>query len=117
MGTKATSTFQNDQHPDLKADYILMTSEYEGFPVTYLEAATLGKKIITTLDRSDESITISKTIGHINSKNEKQMTKEVEKILNNDELKYQTINLEKLQNERMKMLEKIFMEYLQEKNV
>lgn len=100
---------QKNPYPYIKqADYILMTSEYEGFPVTYLEAATLGKKIITTLDRSDESITISKTIGHIISKNEKQMTKEVEKILNNDELKYQTINLEKLQNERMKMLEKIF---------
>ena len=28
MGTKATSTFQNDQHPDLKADYDLMNPPF-----------------------------------------------------------------------------------------
>ena len=28
MGSKATSTFQNDQHPDLKADYILMNPPF-----------------------------------------------------------------------------------------
>lgn len=28
MGEKATSTFQNDQHPDLKADYILMNPPF-----------------------------------------------------------------------------------------
>ena len=28
MGTKATSTFQNDQHPDLKADYALMNPPF-----------------------------------------------------------------------------------------
>ena len=42
---------KKNPYPYMKlADYILLTSDYEGFPVTYLEAITLHKPIITTID-------------------------------------------------------------------
>ena len=47
------------------ADYIILTSDYEGFPVTYLEAITLNKKILTTIDVSDDSINIGKDYATI----------------------------------------------------
>lgn len=39
-------------------DAIIFTSNYEGFPVTYLEALVLNKRILTTVMVSDESIDI-----------------------------------------------------------
>ena len=60
------------------ADYILLTSEYEGFPVTYLEAIALKKNIITTFPTSDELVDISE-YGYIISMDENQMAKEVQK--------------------------------------
>lgn len=39
-----------------KSDAIVFTSNYEGFPVTYLEALVLGKQILSTVVMSDESI-------------------------------------------------------------
>ena len=41
-----------------EADYIILTSDYEGFPVTYLEALCLNKSIITTIPTSDEYLNI-----------------------------------------------------------
>ncbi len=89
-----------------KADYIILTSDYEGFPVTYLESIVLNKKIITTINTSDESINI-KDYAYIISKDEKEMVKEVRKIIEKDK-KLKEIDLEKIQNDRMKKLEKIF---------
>lgn len=41
-----------------KCDAIILTSNYEGFPVIYLEALTLNKKIITTIGVSSGSLNI-----------------------------------------------------------
>ena len=95
----------------LLADYIILTSDYEGFPVTYLEAITLNKQIITTIDVSDESIDIGKDYAHIISKEEKEMVKQVEKILTKSK-KQKQIDLMDIQNKRMKKLEKIFNEVI-----
>lgn len=47
-------------YPYLKAcDCLILTSNYEGFPVIYLEALVLNKKIMTTIITSDESININ----------------------------------------------------------
>ena len=48
----------------LQADYLVMSSDYEGFPLVYYEAAVLGKKIITTIDVSDDYLSM-KQIAHI----------------------------------------------------
>ncbi|MBR3210695.1 MAG: O-antigen ligase family protein [Bacilli bacterium] len=91
-----------------KADYVILTSDYEGFPVTYLEAIILGKSIITTIPTSDESIDISK-IGYVISKEETEMVKEVKQIISKPDKK-QKINLEEVQVKRMNQLYELFNE-------
>lgn len=91
-----------------KADYIILTSDYEGFPVTYLEAITLNKDIITTIPTSDDYIDI-KEYAHIISKNEKEMLKEIHNIIN-EYNKYKKIDIDKIQKERAKKFEELFNE-------
>ena len=88
------------------ADYLLITSDYEGFPMTFLEAIVLNKPIISTINVSDELINIEKDFGYIISKDEKEMTKEVKNILKNS-LKTKKIDFNLIQEKRMKKLEKI----------
>ncbi|MBQ3298240.1 MAG: O-antigen ligase family protein [Bacilli bacterium] len=101
MGKKA------NPFPYMKqADYIILTSDYEGFPVTYLEAITLHKDIITTFPTSDDRVDIHQ-YGYVISKEQEAMVKEVKNILKEKHTK-QEIDLEAGQVERMKQLEKIF---------
>ena len=93
------------------ADYIILTSDYEGFPVTYLEAITLNKQIITTIDVSDEVINIGKDYAYIIPKDQTEMISAVEKILIKNK-KQKQINLDKIQINRIKKLEKIFNEVI-----
>ena len=89
-----------------QADYVILTSDYEGFPVTYLEAITLNKKIITTIPTSDEYIDI-KDYAYIISKDEDKMIKEVEEIITKKKSKSK-IDLAEIQEKRIKKLEGIF---------
>ena len=89
-----------------KADYIILTSDYEGFPVTYLEALVLNKQIITTIKTSDESINIEE-YAYIIPKDEKAMLKEVKKILNFD-VKKKKINIDSIQKYRIQLFEELF---------
>ena len=88
------------------ADYIILTSDYEGFPVTYLEAIALNKKIITTIPVSDDKIDISK-YGNIISKDKNKMIKEVKDIIKKDK-QIDKISIDNIQKERIKKLEEIF---------
>lgn len=73
---------KENPYPYIKeADYVILTSDYEGFPVTYLEAITLQKPIITTIDVSDDKLNIGKDYAEIISKDESTMIKEVKKII------------------------------------
>ena len=90
-----------------KADYIILTSDYEGFPVTYLEAIALNIPIITTIDVSDDKLKIGTDYANMISKNEKEMVKQVKEIIK-EKMSPKKIDLEKLQQERMKKLEKLF---------
>lgn len=89
------------------ADYIILTSEYEGFPVVYLESIVLRKKIITTIDVSDEYISIPNNYGYIVSKSINKMCVQVENILKKDNLKYKKIDISEMNEEKIKNLEKI----------
>ena len=53
-----------------RCDVLILTSEYEGFPVVYLEALYFNKNILTTVKTSDDIIDISRyaTIVNKNSK-------------------------------------------------
>ncbi len=99
---------QKNPYPYMKmADYVLMTSDYEGFPVIYLEAITLQKPLITTIDVSDDKLNIGKDYATIISKDQKEMTKQVKEILKRSS-KTKKIDIEKLQATRMDDFEKLF---------
>jgi len=93
-----------------KADYIILTSDYEGFPVTYLEALALNKQLITTINTSDDCLNI-KDYAYIIPKDSKEMKEAVTKILKNKEMK-ESVDLEKIQNSRLKQFENIFDEVI-----
>lgn len=88
-----------------EADYIILTSDYEGFPVVYQEAIILNKRIITTINTSDDLINM-KDYAYIVSKDE-NMIKEVKGILNKKE-KSKEIDFENIQKQRKKKFEKLF---------
>ncbi len=101
---------KTNPYPYIKlADYIILTSDYEGFPVTYLEAITLHKRILTTIDVSDESINIGKDCATIISMDEKEMLKDVQKELSKPR-KIKDIDIKQIQEERLEKLENIFNE-------
>lgn len=100
---------KSNPYPYMKeADYVILTSDYEGFPVTYLEALCLNKSIITTIPTSDEYLNIE-DYAYIISKDKSKMIKEVKRILDSKEEK-KTIDLEKIQERRMASLERLFNE-------
>lgn len=95
-------------YPYMKqADYLLLTSDYEGFPVTYLEGLILKKPFLTTFPVSDDTIEIGKDYGNIIPLGEQEMFQEVKKIMAKKQV-IKAIDLEKIQNNRMKRLEKVF---------
>ena len=103
---------KENPYPYMKqADYIVLTSDYEGFPLIYLEAITLNKEIITTIDVSDSQLNIGKDYAYIVSKDEKKMVNEVKKILK-DKGKMKKIDFKKIQQEKITRLEKIFNEVI-----
>lgn len=103
---------QKNPYPYMKlADYIIMTSDYEGFPVIYLEAITLERPIITTIDVSDDKLNMGKDYAMIISKDQKEMTKQVKEILKKT-TKVNKIDIEKLQSTRMDDFEKLFDEVI-----
>ncbi len=89
-----------------KADYIILTSDYEGFPVVYLEAIVLGKELITTVKVSDDFLKIGDNYGYVVARDEETMKKEVLKILK--DRKKVSFDLENAQKIRMKKLEDLF---------
>jgi len=94
-------------YPYMKeADYIILTSDYEGFPVIYLESLVLEKEIITTIETSDDEIDI-KDYAHIVSKDEVKMLEEIQKVIKTKS-KRKKINLEEIQKKRVLALENLF---------
>lgn len=85
-----------------QADALILTSNYEGFPVVYLEALVLNKRIITTIACSDETIdmknyiTLVKKNAHDIAKNILELSKE----LINYNLNFQEINNIKIEKLR-----------------
>lgn len=92
----------------LQADYILLTSNYEGYPVIFNEAIVLKKDIISTIKISDDYCEVGKNFGYLISPNYKETLKEIEKILKNKEHKNINININKINKERLEKLENIF---------
>ncbi len=92
------------------ADYIVLSSDYEGFPVVYSEAIVLGKKIISTIDVSDDFISIPNRFGYIVSKDEDKMYDEIMDILASDDLKYENVDFSKINSCKIKKIEDLIEE-------
>ena len=77
------------------ADYVILTSLNEGYPVVFQEAMILDKKIITT-DVSDDVIDIKEQQrGYIISFDEKNMKNEIIEIVKKEEQQENGIKLKK----------------------
>lgn len=86
------------------SDYLILTSEYEGFPVVYNEAKILNLPVITT-NVSDSKTIIGNNYGIITSKDINDIAKNMEMVINSkiqnkekfDFKKYNEINIQKLE--------------------
>lgn len=99
---------KKNPYPYMKmADYIILTSDYEGFPVVYSEAIILGKKIITTVDVSDDFISIKDRFGYVVSKNDDLLIKDIKNILKNDDLKIEKVDFRNINLMKIEKIEQI----------
>lgn len=94
---------QKNPYPYIKAsDYIIITSNYEGFPVVYNEANVLGTGIITTIPVEDEElqykdkgiILLEKELSNYNSVIDKILTSN--NILEKEKVDFNKINKNKI---------------------
>ncbi len=90
-----------------ECDCLILTSRYEGFPVIYLEALVLNKKMITTVPVSDEKIDIRKYFKCVSS-NEKDISSAMNSINKSEKIDYK-INFQGINrniiNEIMNLIE------------
>ena len=83
------------------AESLLLSSDYEGFPVIYLEALYLKKQICTTVPLESGSLDISKYAHIVKDKN--NLSKGMKETINNPKVidfdveKFNKTNLEKLE--------------------
>lgn len=94
------------------ADYVVLSSDYEGYPVVYSEAIILGKKIISTIDVSDDFISIPNRFGYIVSKDENKMLSDIKNILKNDSLIQKKVDFSMINSSKIKKIEDIIDEVI-----
>ena len=88
-----------------KSDYIILTSDYEEFPIVYLESWVLNKEIITTVSASDPDIDMKDKV-HLISKN--KYVEDVRNILKGQNKNDEKMNLKAIQTTRRVLLEDLF---------
>lgn len=84
------------------SSFVILTSKYEGFPQVYNEAILLEKPILTTIDVSDEFISINNRFGIVSK--EKDLYKNLAKI---KKFKPEKINFNTINKKRIKNIERI----------
>ena len=90
-----------------KADYLLLTSLYEGYPVVYSEALVLDKPILTTIDVTDEYIDIKDGHGIIMEMDEEKIAKTIKTVANNGIKTKESPNFKDINEKRLKKIETI----------
>ena len=86
-------------------DYLILTSRYEGFPVVYNEAIILEKPIITTIDVSDDYISIPNRFGFV--VDEKNIYDKVKELSNKKYHFKERVNYEELNKKRIELIENV----------
>lgn len=93
-------------YPYIKAsDYLILTSRYEGFPVVYNEAIILQKPIITTIDVSDDYISISNRFGYI--VNDDDIYQKVKELATKNEKIKEKVDYDILNKKRISLIENL----------
>ena len=93
-----------------KADYLILTSDYEGFPVVYNEAIILHKPILTTIEVSDDYISIPNRFGKIMDKDIEKIADTIKNEINSPFKITEFVDFDYLNKLRIKELEKIMEE-------
>lgn len=97
---------KSNPYPYLKqSDALLMSSDFEGNPVVFIEAKVLNKPIITT-DVSDSKKEIDKKYGIVVEKNDKAIYKGMKEFLDNGFVP-QKFDAEKYNKDILEKLDKI----------
>ena len=99
--------FKNNPYPYYKlADAFILTSEYEGFPVVYLESLIFDVPIITTIDVSGDGLTIKGRYGLIAPKSARGVFEKMKQFIDEkyeikqsfDALKYNSLIQKKIED-------------------
>lgn len=102
---------KTNPYPYIKeCDYLLLTSNYEGYPVLFNESIVLNKNIISTIKISDDYTEIGNNFGFLISKELSKSIKEISNIINNKLDNSNKINIQEINKERIKKLEELFNE-------
>lgn len=97
---------KKNPYPYIKAcDYLILTSRYEGFPVVYNEAIILEKPIITTIDVSDDYVSIPNRFGYV--VNEDSIFDKAKELSTVKEKIKETVDYGSLNRKRMELIENI----------
>lgn len=97
---------KKNPYPYMKAcDYLILTSRYEGFPVVYNEAIILEKPVITTIDVSDDYISIPNRFGYV--VNEKNIYDKVKELSKTKEKIKEIVDYNTLNKKRINLIEQI----------
>lgn len=97
---------KKNPYPYMKVcDYLILTSRYEGFPVVYNEAIILERPIITTIDVSDDYISIPNRFGYV--VNEKNIYDKVKELSKTKEKIKEIVDYNTLNKKRINLIEQI----------
>jgi len=102
---------KENPYPYIKnADYVLLTSNYEGYPVIFNESLVLKTDIISTIKISDEYTCIGKNFGHLLSNRYDKTLQELKNILINKKHKKINIDIEGINKKRLRKIEELLNE-------
>lgn len=88
------------------SNYLILTSDYEGFPVVYNEANILGKYIFTTINVTDDFYKIEDGYGKIIPTDIQKMASLIEKEIKRKPIT-KKINFSKLNKDRIKKVKEL----------
>lgn len=92
-------------YPYIKnADYILLTSNYEGFPVVFNESLVLKTPILSTIKISDDYTCIGENFGYLLSNYYEKTLEELINILKTKQNKKNNINIEEINKKRIEKI-------------
>ena len=95
----------------LMADYVVLVSNFEGFPVIYNEALYLKKPVLTTIDCSDDAINVGEDLAVIIEKNPNLISEVfIDAINKKINKKIKQVNYETINNNRINKFYEIIKE-------